>query len=69
MLSLARSLKSLSIPFIYKASQIPWAIDLNSASTLERATTFNFLLLYVTKLPIIKVQYPEVNILSTTELA
>ncbi|MFS7910744.1 hypothetical protein Hanom_Chr02g00109791 [Helianthus anomalus] len=48
----------------HKISVRPRAIPLNSASALERATTFCFLLLQVTRFPPTKVKYPEVDLRS-----
>lgn len=46
-----------------------WVIALNSASALLILTTLCFLLLKVTRFPHTWVQYPEVDFLSTTNLA
>ena len=52
-----------------KTSQIPLAIDRNSASALLLATAFCFLLLHVTKFLHTNVQYPDVDFLSLIEPA
>ncbi|RDX88193.1 hypothetical protein CR513_30240, partial [Mucuna pruriens] len=62
-------LKSSRIIFIHNPSHIPCAMAQNSASALDRATTFCFLLLQVTRfLPKI-IHYPKVDLLSTTDPA
>ncbi|KAJ0601150.1 hypothetical protein HanRHA438_Chr03g0126331 [Helianthus annuus] len=48
----------------HKISVRPRAIPLNSASALERATTFRFLLFQVTRFPPTRVKYPEVDLWS-----
>lgn len=53
----------------HKVSHTPCAIVLNSASRLRLDTTLCFLLLQVTKFPHIKVQYPDVDLVSVTEPA
>ena len=50
--------------FNQSSSHIPLTIPRNSASALDNATTFCFLLLHVTRLPPTKVKYPEVDFLS-----
>ena len=50
---------------IHRISVTPFAIPLNSASALDRATTFYFLLFQVTRLPPTRVKYPEVDFLSS----
>ena len=50
---------------IHRISVTPFAIPMNSASALERATTFCFLLFQVTWLPPTRVKYPEVDFLSS----
>ncbi|KAJ0575723.1 hypothetical protein HanIR_Chr05g0216071 [Helianthus annuus] len=47
---------------IHKTSANPLAIPLNSASALDRATTFCFLLLQVTRFPPTRVKYPDVDL-------
>lgn len=49
----------------HNALQILSVIPLYSASALERATTFYFLLLHVTRFPHTNVKYPEVDHLSS----
>ncbi|RDX64693.1 hypothetical protein CR513_56725, partial [Mucuna pruriens] len=51
---------SSRIIFIHNSSHIPCAMARNSASALDRATTFCFLLLQVTRFPPRNIQYPEV---------
>ncbi|MFS7992594.1 hypothetical protein Hanom_Chr12g01084131 [Helianthus anomalus] len=46
----------------HRASARPRAIPRNSASALERATTFCFLLLHVTRFPPTRVKYPDVDL-------
>ena len=46
---------------IQRILHIHWTISWNSASALERATTFCFLFLYVTTFPSTKVKYPTVD--------
>jgi hypothetical protein len=47
-----------------RSSQKPLAIPQNSASALDKATTFCFLLLHVTKFPPTNIKYPDVDFLS-----
>ncbi|PRQ56860.1 hypothetical protein RchiOBHm_Chr1g0341921 [Rosa chinensis] len=61
--------KSLNKFLNQSISQTPWDMPLNSASALDLATTFCFLLRQVTKFPPTKVKYPEVDLLSDLELA
>ena len=56
--------KSCKRNFSHNPSQIPSANLLSSAYPLERATTFCFLLLHVTRLSPTKVKYLEVDHLS-----
>ncbi|KAM0017917.1 hypothetical protein Hdeb2414_s0027g00693371 [Helianthus debilis subsp. tardiflorus] len=49
---------------IHSISVRPRAIPRNSASALDRATTFCFLLLQVTRFPPTKVKYPDVDLRS-----
>ena len=53
--------------FIHSTSHNSLVIPLNSASALDRATTFCFLLFQVTKFPPTKVKYPEVDFLSDSQ--
>lgn len=53
--------RSCSTPLIYNSSHKPCAIPRNSASTLDRATTFCFLLLQVMIFPSTNMIYPEVD--------
>ena len=50
---------------IHRISVTPFAIPLNSASALDKATTFGFLLLQVTRLPPTRVKYPELDFRSS----
>ncbi|PRQ21801.1 hypothetical protein RchiOBHm_Chr7g0243261 [Rosa chinensis] len=61
--------KSFSKLRSHNISQTPWAIPLYSASALDLATTFCFLLLHVTRLPSTNVKYTEVDLLSVIHLA
>ncbi|RDX61692.1 hypothetical protein CR513_60059, partial [Mucuna pruriens] len=63
------TLRSSRIIFIHNSSHISCAMARNSASALDRATIFSLLLLQVTKFPPRNIQYPEVDLLSTTNLA
>ena len=65
---LGNSLRSYKRNFNHSASQIPKAIPPYSASALDLATTFCFLLLHITKFPPTKVKYPEVDHLSSIAL-
>ena len=58
-------LSSLKIFLIHRISVTSFAIPLNSASALDRATSFYFLLFHVTRLPLTRVKYPEVDFLSS----
>ncbi|MFS7906388.1 hypothetical protein Hanom_Chr01g00058631 [Helianthus anomalus] len=49
---------------IHNISVRPRAIPRNSASALDRATTFCFLLLQVTRFPPTRVKYPDVDLRS-----
>ena len=51
------------------SSQMPMAIARNSTLVLDRVTACCFLLLHVTKLPLTKVQYPQVDLLLVIEMA
>ena len=53
----------------HKSSHTPSAMPLNYASALDFTTTGCFLLLQVTRFPPTKVKYPEVDLLSSFELA
>ncbi|RDY14094.1 hypothetical protein CR513_00896, partial [Mucuna pruriens] len=59
------TLRSSRIIFIHNPSHIPYAMARNSTSALDRATTFCFLLLQVTRFSLRNIQYPEVDLLST----
>ncbi|RDX69364.1 hypothetical protein CR513_51530, partial [Mucuna pruriens] len=61
-------LRSSRIIFIHNLSHIPCVVARNSASTIDRATIFCFLLLQVTRFPPKNIQYLEVDLLSTTIL-
>ncbi|RDY07787.1 hypothetical protein CR513_08048, partial [Mucuna pruriens] len=61
------TLRSSRIIFIHIPSHIPYAMARNFASVLDRATTFCFLLLQVTRFPPRNIQYPEVDLLSITD--
>jgi hypothetical protein len=50
--------------FSQRSSHKPLVIPQNSASALESATTFCFLLLYVARFPITIGKYPNVDFLS-----
>ncbi|KAJ0826795.1 hypothetical protein HanRHA438_Chr17g0818341 [Helianthus annuus] len=50
---------------IQRTSANPRAMPRNSASALDKATTFCFLLFHVTKFPPTKVKYPEVDLRSS----
>lgn len=54
--------KSSKRNFSHYASPSPFFNPLNSAFALDQPTTFCFLLFRVTRLPPIKVKYPEVTI-------
>jgi hypothetical protein len=58
--------KSISVNNLlsHRSSQRPLAILQNSASALDNATIFCFLLFHVTRFPPTKVKYPEVDFLS-----
>ncbi|MFS7936280.1 hypothetical protein Hanom_Chr05g00413701 [Helianthus anomalus] len=47
---------------IQRTSLSPRAIPLNSASALDRATTFYFLLLQITRFPPTKEKYPDLDL-------
>ena len=55
---------SVNSLFNQRSSHNPLAIPRNYASALERAATFCFLLLHVTRFPPTNVKYPEVDFLS-----
>ncbi|RDX94890.1 hypothetical protein CR513_22679, partial [Mucuna pruriens] len=60
--------KPSKIIFNQSNLQIPCTIARNSAAALDRATTFCFLLLQVTKFPPRMVQYLVMDLLSITDL-
>jgi hypothetical protein len=61
-MTIINGLRQQHINFLnHNRSHIPFVIPQNSASALERATTFCFLLLHVIKFPPMKVKYPDVD--------
>ena len=58
--------RSVRMIFIQISSQIPWAMAVNSTSTLDLASTDCFLL-QVTRLSPNNVQYPVIDLLSTID--
>ncbi|RDX95082.1 hypothetical protein CR513_22447, partial [Mucuna pruriens] len=63
------TLRSSRIIFIHNPSHIPCAMARNSTFALDRATTFFFLLLQVTRFPPKNIQYLKVDLLSITDPA
>lgn len=53
--------------FNHKSSQISWATTLNSGLPIDLATKECFMLLRVNRFPTIEVQYPTVDLLSSSE--
>ena len=55
---------SLSKPFNQRSSHRPFDMPRNSASALDKVTTFYFLLFQVIRFPPMKVKYSDVDLLS-----